>query len=47
MMAQIKAMTEKVKMPKMFFGISWKVESFVKECREYMEKKMKGEKVKD
>ena len=41
MMTQIKVMTEEVMIPKMFFGILWKVKSFVKECREYVEKKMK------
>jgi len=30
MMTQIKAMTEEVMIPKMFFGISWKVKSFVR-----------------
>ena len=44
---QIKAMTKEVKMPTMFFGVSWKVESFVKECREYIEIKMKGKTVED
>jgi len=32
MMAQIEAMTKEVKTPTMFFGVSWKVKSFVKEC---------------
>ena len=41
MMTQIEAMTKEVKTPMMFFGVSWKVESFVKECREYVEIKMK------
>jgi len=45
--AQIEAMTKEVKMPTMFFGISWKVESFVKECREYVEIKMKEKMVED
>ena len=47
MMTQIEAMTKEVKMPTMFFGVSWKVESFVKECREYIEIKMKEKTVKD
>jgi len=46
-MTQIKAMTKEVKMPMMFFGVSWKVESFVKECREYIEIKMKEKMVED
>ena len=45
--AQIKAMTKEVKTPTMFFGVSWKVESFVKECREYVEIKMKEKTVED
>ena len=36
-----------VKRPQIFFGTSLKVEGFVKECREYIEKRMKGETVKD
>ena len=47
MMAQIEAMTKEVKTPTMFFGVSWKVESFVKECREYVEIKMKEKMVED
>ena len=47
MMTQIKAMTKKVKTPTMFFRVSWKVESFVKECREYVEMKMKEKTVED
>jgi len=47
MMAQIKAMTKEVKMPMMFFKVSWKVESFVKECREYVEIKIKEKTVED
>jgi len=47
MMAQIEAMTKEVKTPTIFFGVSWKVESFVKECREYVEIKMKEKTVKD
>jgi len=39
-------MTEEVKTPR-FFGISWKVESFVKECKEYVEIKMKEKTVED
>ena len=45
--AQIKAMTKEVKTPMMFFGVSWKVESFVKECREYIKVKMREEMVED
>jgi len=45
--AQIEAMTKEVKTTTMFFGISWKVESFVKECREYVEIKMKDKTVED
>jgi len=45
--AQIKAMTKEVKMPTMFFGVSWKVKSFVKEYREYIEIKMKEKTVED
>ena len=45
--AQIEAMTKEVKTPTMFFGVSWKVESFVKECREYVEIKMKEKTVED
>ena len=41
MMTQIEAMTKEVKTPTIFFGVSWKVKSFVKECREYVEIKMK------
>jgi len=41
MMAQIKAIIKEVKTPTIFFRVSWKVESFVKECREYVEIKMK------
>jgi len=41
MMAQIKAIIKEVKTPMIFFRVSWKVESFVKECREYVEIKMK------
>jgi len=41
MIAQIEVMTKEVKTPMMFFGVSWKVESFVNECREYVEIKMK------
>jgi len=40
-------MTKEVKTPTMFFGVSWKVESFVKECREYIEIKMKEKMVED
>ena len=40
-------MTKEVKTPTMFFGVSWKVESFVKECREYVEIKMKEKMVED
>ena len=47
MMTQIEAMTKEVKTPTMFFGVSWKVESFVKECREYVEIKMKEKTVED
>jgi len=47
MMAQIEAMTKEVKTPMMFFGVSWKVESFVKECREYVKIKMKEKTVED
>jgi len=47
MMAQIEAMTKEVKTPTMFFGVLWKVESFVKECREYVEIKMKEKTVED
>ena len=43
--AQIEAMTKEVKMPTKFFRISWKVESFANECREYVEIKMKEEMV--
>ncbi len=39
--AQIEAMTKEVKMPMKFFEISWKIESFVKEYRKYVEIKMK------
>ena len=39
--AQIEAMTKEVKMPMKFFEISWKIKSFVKECRKYVEIKMK------
>jgi len=46
-MAQIEAMTKEVKTPTMFFGVSWKVESFVKECKEYVEIKMKEKTVED
>ena len=47
MMAQIKAMTKEVKTSMMFFGVSWKVESFVNECRKYVEIKMKEKMVED
>ena len=47
MMTQIEAMTKEVKRPTMFFGVAWKVESFVKECKEYVEIKMKEKTVKD
>ena len=47
MMTQIKAMTKEVKMPAMFFGVLWKVKSFVNKYREYAEIKMKGETVED
>ena len=47
MMTQIEAMTKEVKMPTMFFGVSWKIESFVKEYREYVEIKMKEKTVED
>ena len=47
MMTQIKAMTKEVKTPAMFLGVSWKVKSFVKECREYVEIKMKEKTVED
>ena len=40
-------MTKEVKTPTMFFGVSWKVESFVKECREYVEIKIKEKTVED
>ena len=40
-------MTKEVKTPMMFFRVSWKVESFVKECREYVEIKMKEKMVED
>ena len=40
-------MTKEVKTPMRFFGISWKVESFVNEYREYVEIKMKEETVED
>ena len=40
-------MTKEVKTPMRFFGISWKVESFVNEYREYVEIKMKKETVED
>ena len=40
-------MTKEVKTPTRFFGISWKVESFVNEYREYVEIKMKEETVED
>jgi len=43
--AQIKAMTKEVKTPMKFFRISWKVKSFVNECREYVEIKIKEEMV--
>jgi len=46
MQAQIKAMTE-VKKPQMFYGTSSTVESFVKESKEYIEKKMRGEMVEE
>ena len=46
-MKEIEAMTKEVKTPAMFLGVSWKVKSFVKECREYVEIKMKGETVED
>ena len=39
--AQIEAMTKEVKMPIKFFEISWKIKSFVKEYRKYIEIKMK------
>ena len=45
MMAQIEAIMKEVKRPKMFYGM--KVKSFVNECREYVEIKMKREKMKD
>ena len=45
--AQIEAMTKEVKTPTMFFGVSWKVKSFVKECRKYVEIKMKEKTVED
>jgi len=45
MMAQIEAIMKEVKRPKMFYGM--KVKSFVNECREYVEIKMKREKIKD
>ena len=45
--AQIEAMTKEVKIPTMFFGVSWKVKSFVKECRKYVEMKMKEKTVED
>jgi len=47
MMAQIEAMTKEVKTPTMFFEISWKVKSFVKEYKEYIEIKMKKKTVED
>jgi len=47
MMAQIEAMTKEVKTPMMFFRVSWKVESFVNECRKYVEIKMKEKTVED
>jgi len=47
MMAQIEAITKEVKTPIMFFGVSWKVESFMKKCREYVEIKMKEKTVED
>ena len=47
MMTQIEAMTKEVKTPTIFFGVSWKVKSFVKECREYVEIKMKEKTVED
>ena len=47
MKAQIKVMTKEVKTPTMFFGVSWKVESFVKECKKYVEIKMKEKTVED
>ena len=40
-------MTKEDKTPTRFFGISWKVESFVNEYREYVEIKMKEETVED
>ena len=39
--AQIEAMTKEVKIPIKFFEISWKIKSFVKEYRKYVEIKMK------
>ena len=36
-----------VKRSQIFFGTSSKVEGFVKECREYIKKRMKREMVKD
>jgi len=45
--AQIEAMTKEVKTPTVFFGISWKIKSFVKECREYVEIKIKEKTVED
>jgi len=45
--AQIEAMTKEVKTPTMFFRVSWKVKSFVNECREYIEIKMKEKTVED
>ena len=47
MMTQIEAMTKEVKTPMMFFRVSWKVKSFVKECREYIKIKIKETTVED
>ena len=40
-------MMKEIKTPTKFFGISWKVKSFVNECKEYVEVKMKEETVED